>query len=103
MGPHLFMCLRCNCYCLQWAGVSKETTSDFDPRQPSDRTTSQEELQSAVHELLQVFPDSCIGHLWGKGPQPPDVGSIIEVSTSLTLQQQAEQLVLEFGLYTVTF
>lgn len=79
--------------------MTQPTSSDFDPRAPLDRTTADDRLQGAVQDLLQVFPDSCLGHLWGIGPHPPEVGITVEVSTSSSLQEEAHQLILEIGLY----
>ena len=78
----------------------QSTSSDFDPRAPSYRTTSHECLQASVQDLLSIFPDSSLGHLWGISPQPPEIGITVEVSTSPSLQQEADQLILELGLYT---
>jgi len=81
--------------------MTVQSSYNFDPRTPDRQATSKDVLQASVKDLLSVFPDSCVGHLWGISPEPPEVGSTAEVSTSSSLQTEADQLILQRGLYTV--
>jgi len=81
--------------------VTAQPSYDFDPRAPDGQATSKDVLQASVKDLLSVFPDSCVGQLWVTAPEPPEVGSTAEVSTSSSLQTEADQLILQLGSYTV--
>jgi hypothetical protein len=83
---------------LFYLGVPQEPSADFDPRAAIDRTPSHHEQVSAVKQLLQVFPDSSIGHLWGIQPEPPEAQHFVEVeTTSNPLEDALTHLILVPG------
>jgi len=78
-------------------GVPKELHSDFDPRIESDKVTSNESLRESVQQLLDVYPDACLGHLWGIDARPPDAEQTVEVETTFTMADQVQQLMITPG------
>ena len=72
----------------------------FDPRLPNHRFIAPASIHEAVKSLNSVVPFNSIMHLWGIGPEPPQVVQEIEVTTTLSLHDSA--LALVFSAASVT-
>jgi hypothetical protein len=51
-----------------------------------------------VEDLINIFPDACIGHLWGIEQPPPEPIIDIEVTTTATLEEQIHQMIIHEGM-----
>lgn len=72
--------------------------TDYDPRSPEHRVPQQSLLRAAVKDLVNIFPDACIGHLWGIDHPPPDAINNIEVETTVTLDELIQQMIIHPGM-----
>ena len=76
---------------------AQRSDTTFDPRQPQHREPTREQQTTAIKQLLTIYPDACIAHLWGIDPMPPEPAVTVDVETTISLENQARQLILHPG------
>ena len=67
----------------------------FDPRNTADREPDIASNKEAIKQLTELCPHTCIRHLWGVSPQPPDFLTEVTVETSPDLQTILSSLLLQ--------
>ena len=66
----------------------------FEPRVQEDRLCNLQLEQNAVRELLLVFPESSLGHMWDIDPPAPEPVATVEVQSLVGLEECVQQLML---------
>ena len=56
-----------------------------------------------MQQLLQLCPDSCVAHLWGIYPPPPEAVQTIELETTVTRDDAAHELFIEPGQNAILY
>lgn len=69
----------------------------FDPRDKGHRQVTVSDSVTAVQKLNDVLPENCLQHLWGISPLPPAASHEVEVITSPSLHDLANDIVFHKG------
>jgi hypothetical protein len=68
---------------------------NFDPRQPEDRAVTRDQCIQHLTKLAAVCPNNSLSYLWDTTPVPPEFTSEVEVATTLRVEEQVAQLILQ--------
>lgn len=94
------ICYQCTClyvHLLLFLGITKKKRAEFDPRAESDRRPDSEAIVDTVKTLLQVFPNTGMGNVWGLHQCQPDVERTEEVTTTPSLLPDAYDMIIKQG------